>query len=55
MEKQEILERGRKIKAALEQQGGYWAFAPDQAMQIGPEPFVISNGDFVYALSQRYF
>jgi len=50
MEKQEILERGRKIKAALEQQGGYWAFAPDQAMQIGPEPFVISSSDFTAAL-----
>jgi len=49
MEKQEILERGRKIKAALEQQGGYWAFAPDQAMQIGPEPFVLTQEQIVAA------
>jgi len=49
MEKQEILERGRKIKAALEQQGGYWAFAPDQAMQIGPEPFVLTLEQIVAA------
>ena len=54
MDEQALLKRALQIRRNLIEQGGYWAFDPSQAMQVGPEPLTLTRDQASEARTNGY-